>query len=68
MATWLTVKEAAAYLKVSRATLYRWMAAGIVPYYAIATAHRGPKATRRFRQEDLDAIHVPAPHGPEEQV
>ena len=51
MTEWLTVNEAVAYLRISRATLYAWMKAGQVPYYT------GPRGRRRLKREDLDAAH-----------
>lgn len=51
---WMTVEEAMAYLKVSRPTLYRFMAEGKVKYYKLAGT-----GTRRFRKEDLDALLEP---------
>jgi len=51
---WLTVKEAASYLKVSRSTLFTYCAAGRLPWYRLEGG-RG----RRFKPEDLDALLVP---------
>jgi excisionase family DNA binding protein len=53
---WLTVKEAADYLKVSRVTLYRYMADGRLRSYKL-----GGSGGRRFRREDLDAVAKPVP-------
>ncbi len=50
---WLTAPESAAYLKVSKPTLYRLCAEGVLPYYTI-----GGKTDRRFRRVDLDAAMV----------
>jgi excisionase family DNA binding protein len=47
---WLTVNAAAAYLSISRATLYRWMETGVIPYAVV-----GPAGRRRLRRDDLDA-------------
>lgn len=47
---WLTAAEAAAYLKVSKATLYRLCAQGVLPFYTI-----GGKTDRRFKRSELDA-------------
>ncbi|MDP2947911.1 MAG: helix-turn-helix domain-containing protein [Chloroflexota bacterium] len=54
MTEWMTVKEACAYLKVDRRTLYKYMKLGKLPYYQL-----GGVGTRRFRREDLDALLVP---------
>jgi excisionase family DNA binding protein len=51
MPEWLTVNEAAAYLRVSRDTVYTLAAAGRLPYYQIHGV-RG----RRFKREDLDKL------------
>jgi excisionase family DNA binding protein len=51
MAEWLTVREAADYLRVSRDTVYSLSAAGRLPYYHIPGV-RG----RRFKREDLDKL------------
>lgn len=47
----LTVEEAAAYLEVHRATLYRWVKEGLVAYYTVGSRRK------RFRREDLDAAY-----------
>ena len=46
---WFTPKEAAEYLRVSVATIYRLTQQGRLPAYRIGTA-------RRYRREDLDAV------------
>jgi excisionase family DNA binding protein len=51
MPEWLTVNEAAAYLRVSRDTVYSLSAAGRLAYYQIPGV-RG----RRFKREDLDKL------------
>ena len=48
---WLTVNEAAAYLKVHRATIYELCERGTLPFFEI----RGARG-RRFKREDLDAL------------
>lgn len=53
---WLTVKEAAEYLRVSKATLYRMIADGRVKAYEIPGSSR-----KRFKREELDALLAPAP-------
>jgi excisionase family DNA binding protein len=50
---WLTVAEAASYLKVGRATLYRWAHDG-----RIAIRHFG-KRTSRIARSDLDKMARP---------
>jgi len=51
MPEWLTTKEAAAYLKVSRATLFNYTSRGVLQWYAVPGG-RG----RRFKREDLDQL------------
>ncbi len=51
---WLTVDEAAKYLKVHRTTIYDLCDRGVLPYYELKGA-RG----RRFKREDLDALLEP---------
>lgn len=48
---WLTIEEAAEYLRVSRRTIYRWVHDGLLPGY-----RAGPRGPWRFRQEDLDGL------------
>jgi excisionase family DNA binding protein len=48
---WLTVQEAAKYLKVTRQTLYVYMAEGLLPFWEL----KG-KRGRRLRREDLDSL------------
>lgn len=45
----MTPDEAAAYLRISRNTLYRWREDGVVKF------HVGPYSRVRYRIEDLDA-------------
>jgi len=59
MSEWLTSKEAAAYLKVTRRTLYRWMEEGRLPFFVMASGRR------RVRKEDLDALLKPGEPGGE---
>lgn len=56
MPHWLTLEEAAAYLKVSKPTLYRWIAAEHVRAYGLAVG-RG----YRLKREDLDEL-LQQPH------
>jgi excisionase family DNA binding protein len=56
---WMTIAEAMAYLRVSRATLYRLSADGRLPYFTV-----GSSRDRRFRRRDLDAALVPAENSP----
>jgi len=51
---WMTVAEAMAYLRVSRATLYRLMAERRLPYFTVGTTK-----DRRLRRQDLDAALLP---------
>jgi excisionase family DNA binding protein len=48
---WLTVKEAAEYLKVGRKSIYRFCDSGLLPYYELKSG-----GGRRFKREDLDAL------------
>ena len=50
---WLTVAEAADYLRVSRDTIYRWAKQGKLPLYKV-----GGTATR-IRKSDLDTLARP---------
>ena len=50
---WLTVAEAAEYLRVSRDTIYRWAKQGKLVLYKV-----GGTATR-VRRRDLDALAKP---------
>ena len=57
---WLTLDEAAAYLKLSKPSIYRLCTEGRLPFYKIAGTGQ-----RRFKQVDLDALLEPGQ--PEEQ-
>lgn len=48
---WLTPTEAAVYLRVTRPTIYRYMATGLLPYYELKSG-----GGRRLRRSDLDAV------------
>ena len=50
---WLTIPEASGYLKVTRATLYRWARQGKLRLYKLGT-----RATR-VRRSDLDRMAQP---------
>ena len=50
--TWLTVTEAAVYLKIRPRTLLLWVRQGKVKAYALSGTKR---RVWRFRQADLDA-------------
>jgi excisionase family DNA binding protein len=50
---WLTVAEAAAYLKVKARTLLLWVRQGKVKAFALSGIKR---RVWRFRQADLDAV------------
>jgi excisionase family DNA binding protein len=54
MPEWLTLREAAAYLKVGVSTLYRWMDEGKLRYYELESG-----GGRRFKRDDLDALLKP---------
>ena len=51
---WLTLEEAAAYLKVSKPTIYRFCSEGCLPFYKLAGTGQ-----RRFKRSDLDALLTP---------
>jgi len=50
---WLTLPEAAAYLKVSKPTIYRFCSEGCLPFYKLAGTGQ-----RRFRRSDLDGLLI----------
>ena len=56
---WLTVKDVAAYLKVTEETVRRWVREGELPALAL-----GRKAGLRIREVDLHAF-IAARYGPE---
>jgi excisionase family DNA binding protein len=58
MPDWLTLDEAAAYLKVSKPTLYRYCESGALRFYKLAGT-----GYRRFIKEDLDALMEPGQSG-----
>lgn len=51
MEDWLTVEEAAVYLKVPKRTLLAWIRAGKVRAYALSGTKR---RVYRLRKEDID--------------
>lgn len=59
---WLTVAEAANYLRLSRDTIYRWAKQGKLQLYKI-----GGTATR-VRKSDLDALAQPKTPDPWTQL
>ncbi len=48
---WLTLAEAAAYLKVSKPTIYRFCSEGRLAFYKMAGS-----GARRFKLGDLNAL------------
>jgi|LSQX01.1.fsa_nt_gb excisionase family DNA binding protein len=58
MPVWMTPKQAADYLQVSEATVYRWTREGRLPAYRIG-------GSRRYKREDLDDLAEPI--APEEE-
>jgi excisionase family DNA binding protein len=58
MPEWLTLEQAAAYLKISTQTLYRWVDDGRLVAYELP-AGRG----RRFKRDDLDGLLTPSGGG-----
>jgi len=55
---WLTLDEAAAYLKVSKPSVYRFCSEGRLPFFKLAGT-----GARRFRREDLNALFEPGRAG-----
>jgi excisionase family DNA binding protein len=53
---WLTIREAADYLKVARSTLYRWAREGKVTFYRLG------EQTVRVQKDELDTIAQPSSH------
>jgi len=51
---WLTIQEAADYLKVNVSSIYRWCDEGRLPFYELESG-----GGRRFKAEDLDAMLRP---------
>ena len=51
---WLTLEEAAVYLKVAKPTIYRFCSEGCLPFYKLAGTGQ-----RRFKRSDLDALLTP---------
>lgn len=52
--TWFTVNEAAAYIRVTRQTIYRYMDEGILPYFILKSG-----GGRRVNRADLDGLLEP---------
>lgn len=59
----MTLAEAAAYLRVSKPTVYRLCSAKQLRYYKLAGT-----GARRFRSADLDALMTPGVVPPKAQV
>lgn len=55
---WLTSEEAAAYLKVKRRSLLRWVREGKIHAYALSGTKR---RIWRFRKEELDSSLLSKP-------
>ena len=53
-AVWFTIQEAAAYLRVTPTTVYRWCDEGRLHFYELESG-----GGRRFKREDLDALLKP---------
>jgi excisionase family DNA binding protein len=51
---WFTPSEAAAYLRVSRQTVYNYMDQGLLKYYELRSG-----GGRRLRRVDLEALLTP---------
>lgn len=54
--TWLTTKEAAEYLKISRATLMDLKSSGKVKAFPLFKGKKMARPILRFREEDLDVL------------
>lgn len=50
---WMTINEAVSYTKISRATLYRLMKQGVLPFYRVTGTSQ-----RRFKKSELDNLMV----------
>ena len=61
MTEWLTISEAADYLKVSKPTIFRWMRTGRLSFYKFG------KSTR-FKREQLDLVAQKVTSEPEAAV
>jgi excisionase family DNA binding protein len=59
---WMTLAEAASYLRVSKPTVYRLCSAKQLRYYKLAGT-----GARRFRKADLDALMTPGVPPPKAQ-
>jgi excisionase family DNA binding protein len=56
VATWLTTKDAMAYLKIrSRTTFYRLVGEGRIRAYTISGTDE-----KRYKQEELDELLIPS--------
>ncbi|BEQ14496.1 helix-turn-helix domain-containing protein [Desulfoferula mesophila] len=54
-----TVKEAAVYLRIARATAYSWIQSGLIPCYRLGPKPRPGEPDRRvvrIKAEDLEAF------------
>jgi excisionase family DNA binding protein len=51
-----TIKEAAEYACVSRATVENWLIRGILPFEELPSRGNGAYCFRRIRKNDLDAF------------
>ena len=54
--TWFTVAEAAAYIRVSRQTIYRCMEDGVLTYYVLKYGGGG-----RIKREEIGGLLEPLP-------
>jgi excisionase family DNA binding protein len=54
--TWITIEQAAEQLGVSRRSIRRYIADGLLPAYRVAGDH-----LIRIAQDDLDQMMVPIP-------
>jgi len=64
MAEWLTISEAAAYLKVRPRTLALWARQGKVPAHRLSGVQR---RVWRFLRSELDAMLTPSSAGSAER-
>lgn len=61
--TYLTIAEAAKYLKAGERTLRQMVSDGKLPAYRLTAGRTGPL---RFKLEDLDAVLIPVPVAPKQ--
>ena len=63
LSTWLTIPEAADYIRVTRQTIYNLINEGRLPYFEIPGV-RG----KRIKREDLDKLLIPGQEKVDEEI